>query len=60
MGVRLGQFFNAHAVGAGGDGGEKYDNAGEDGDGDNFKSDHAPDHDDVEADGNNFKGTRTG
>ena len=30
MGVRLGLFFNAHAVGVGGDGGEKYYNAGED------------------------------
>ena len=66
MGVRWGRFFSAHAVGVGGDGGDKYDNAGEnvdgdnDGDGDNFKGDHDRDHDDVDADDINFKGTPTG
>ena len=47
-------------VGVGGDGCEKYDNAGEDVDGDNFKSDHDRDHDDVDANDINFKGTPTG
>ena len=32
----------------------------EDGDGDNFESDHNRDHDDVDADDINFKGTPTG
>ena len=60
MGVRWGRFFSAHAVGVGGDGGDKDDNAGEDVDIDNFKGDHDRDHDDVDADDINFKGTPTG